>query len=223
MKYWFYYLVKMTTWTFLRLKYGLEVYGIHNIPKEGSFVVASNHASHLDPVVVGVSCPQPVTFMARDTLFKNPIMSAFLKGVRTMPLKRDAGDIAAMRYAIELLKEGDVVGLFPEGTRSLDGSLGSAKRGIDLLAKKAKVAVVPVYLEGTFQALPKGGKKLQPSKIRVAFGPQIPYTSVSSGPKTSNPTEQKAQHKQAESLAVVVTARWQALKQALDNNELTSI
>lgn len=228
MKFWFYYIVKFVTWIFMKVYYRMEVYGTENLPKQGSFVIASNHSSHLDPVVIGVSCPRPVTFMARDTLFKHWLMGRFLKGVRTMPLKRDASDIAAMRYAIELLKAGDTVCIFPEGTRSLDGNLGQAKRGIDLLAKKSGVPVVPVYIQGTFQALPKGAKRLQRAKIRVAYGRQISYTGLTSaskatqnttaGPETSNPQERQAPKTQPAQLAVAVTEQWHELKNSIVNH-----
>jgi 1-acyl-sn-glycerol-3-phosphate acyltransferase len=192
MTYWLYYISKFCLWLFFRIGFGLEVSGQEHVPRCGAFVLASNHLSYLDPPVLGVACPRPVSFMARDTLFRHPFLGAYLRAVRVIALKRGESDITALRRAIEQLKAGQAVALFPEGTRGETTDIRPAKRGIDILAAKAQVPVVPVFIQGTFEALPRNRKCLQRAKIRVAFGPALQYN-------------------EAPSLAEAVTHRWRDL------------
>ena len=157
----------------LRWKYGLRCEGAENVPPEGGVVVAANHCSYLDPPVLACCVPRPVCFMARDTLFSNPVARWYFPRVGVIPLDRTRGDVAALRTAISLLKAGKAVGLYPEGTRSEDGKLHEAKGGIGFLIAKGGVPVVPMHISGTFEAFPKGAKKLRPGAIRVNIGQPI--------------------------------------------------
>jgi 1-acyl-sn-glycerol-3-phosphate acyltransferase len=157
----------------LRWKYGLRCAGTENVPTEGGVVLAANHCSYLDPPVLACSVPRPVCFMARDTLFSNPVARWYFPRVGVIPLDRTRGDVAALRTAISLLKAGKAVGLYPEGTRSEDGKLHEAKGGIGFLIAKGGVPVVPMHISGTFEAFPKGAKKLRPGAIRVNIGQPI--------------------------------------------------
>ena len=199
MTYWFYDGSKLLLWMFFRTRCKLEVCGQEHVPKQGGFIVASNHVSYLDPPVVGVACPRRVAFMARTTLFAHPWLGTFLRGVRAIPLRRGEADHGAISEAIERLRGGGGVAIFPEGTRQLSGQLGAAKRGVGLLAVSAQVPIVPALVTGTFEALPPDAQRLQPAKIRVAFGPPVPYTTSSASPST---------HQQ---LADAVTRAWQQL------------
>lgn len=233
-QYFLYGCVRSSSWLFLRLRYDLKVTGRHFVPKKGTFIVASNHVSFLDPLVIGASCPRRLVFMAREDLWKNPFMAAYMWGMRVVPLKRGESDIAAVRMAIRSLKQGEPIGLFPEGTRQADGRLSQAKRGVGLLACRAKVPIVPVVVQGTYEALPRDAKRLQPSKIRVAFGEPIPYTieAVSPGSpidsrdvviRSSGDSQAdalsdnsaKATSERHEQLAQALTRRWQQLLQDL--------
>jgi len=200
MRNWFYDFSKWTLWIFFRFGHGLEVHGLQHVPKRGGFVLASNHVSYLDPPVVGVACPRRVAFMARTTLFAHPFLGAFLRGIHAIPLRRGEADHGAVSEAIARLRRGLGVAIFPEGTRQLSGRLGSAKRGVGLLAATAQVPIVPALVTGTFDALPPEAKRLHRAKIRVAFGPPIPYTTAS----VSSPGD----HQQ---LADAVTQAWQRL------------
>ena len=157
----------------LRWKYGLRCEGGENVPAEGGVVVAANHCSYLDPPVLACAVPRPVCFMARDTLFSNPVARWYFPRVGVIPLDRTRGDVGALRTAIALLKEGKAVALYPEGTRSEDGKLHEAKGGIGFLIAKGAVPVVPMHISGTFEAFPKGAKKLRPGAIRVNIGKPI--------------------------------------------------
>jgi 1-acyl-sn-glycerol-3-phosphate acyltransferase len=207
---------KLILWLVFRLKYGLEVRGQEHVPKRGPFILASNHISFLDPPLLGVACPRRVRFLARADLFSNPVLGPYLRCVGVMPLRRGETDVAAMRAALSRLEQGEGVAIFPEGHRQDSGRLSAAKRGVGMLAVAAKAPIVPVLVRGTHDALPPNAKSLQHAKIRVAFGPPIPYTNrlEPAGPSDAPPTEGqgrgRARHAQ---LAEAVTQSWQRLAQ----------
>jgi 1-acyl-sn-glycerol-3-phosphate acyltransferase len=158
----------------LGMRYRMHVTGLEHIPGTGGVVIASNHCSYLDPpVICAASRRRLVHFMARDTLFSTRFAHWYFTRVRVIPIDRTRGDLGALKKAIAMLKDGQVVGLFPEGTRSPDGQLHEAKGGIGFLIAKADVPVVPVHIAGTFEAFPKGASRLRPSRLRVRLGPPI--------------------------------------------------
>lgn len=159
---------------FLRLKYRLRVAGRERVPGRGGAIIVANHCSYLDPPVMGGSCRHRIVhFLARDTLLSNPFARWFFPRVAVIPLDRTRGDVGALRKAIGALKEGKVVGLFPEGTRSPDGQMRPAKGGIGFLIVKGEVPVVPLYISGTYAAFPKGANRFRPSRIVARFGPAL--------------------------------------------------
>ncbi len=178
MTHWFYDLVKFLLWLFFRAGFGLEVVGREHVPERGAFLVASNHVSYLDPPLIGVACPRRLRFMALADLYDHLLLGAFLRGIHAIPLKRGAGDLAAFRAALATLRRGAGVAIFPEGGRQLSGTLGAARRGVGLLADAGRVPVIPVLVQGTFQALPPQERRLHRAKIRVAFGEPIAYTDA---------------------------------------------
>jgi len=171
----FYGFFRLLLWFSLRVKCPLRIYGMENIPLTGGVLLASNHASYLDPPLVGSPIKKRmVRFMARDTLFKNRVISWIYYNIGVVPLSRDRGDIGAIKLAIQMLKSGQCVALFPEGTRTLDGNLQPAKNGIGFLIYKAAVPVVPVYISGSFEAFPKGAKSIRRFPLAVYYGKPIP-------------------------------------------------
>jgi 1-acyl-sn-glycerol-3-phosphate acyltransferase len=161
-------------------KLGFKLYnrfsssGGEYIPTEGGVLIASNHASYLDPPVVGVGYRgRPIHFMARDTLWKPGFGAWWMDRVGCIPVARGTGDIRALKLTIKALREGKVVSIFPEGTRSVDGELGEAKSGIGMIVEKAKCAVVPAYIFGTYAAYPKGATWIKPLPIRIVYGKPI--------------------------------------------------
>ena len=161
-------------------KLGFKLYnrfsssGGEHIPAEGGVLIASNHASYLDPPVVGVGYRgRPIHFMARDTLWKPGFGAWWMDRVGCIPVARGTGDIRALKLTIKALREGKVVSIFPEGTRSVDGELGEAKSGIGMIVEKAKCAVVPAHIFGTFAAYPKGAIWMKPLPIRIVYGKPI--------------------------------------------------
>lgn len=171
---WFFRCSRVFVWSFLKIWHRFSCEGTANIPATGGVIIAANHASFLDPPAIGANVfHRIVRFMARDTLFKPGFPTWLLNRLAVMPISRGKGDLAALKKAIQILKDGGCLGLFPEGTRTLDGNLQPAKGGIGFLIAKAGVPVVPAYLEGTFEAYPKGGRFLRPLKVRLRFGPAI--------------------------------------------------
>lgn len=155
-----------------------SIHGRQNIPRKGAFLLACNHASFLDPPMVGQAVPQEICYLARKTLFRNPIMGALLRSWRSIPLDRDESDVGAIRAILNALKDGQAVMLFPEGTRSRDGKLQPAKPGIGFLVAKANVAVVPARIWGSFEAMGRGKRWPRPLKLRVRFGPPLRFDSA---------------------------------------------
>ncbi len=151
-----------------------EVAGTDNFPTTGPFLIASNHASHLDPPLVGCQVPRQMRFFARKSLWNNRALGWWMDQVETIPVERDSGDIGAIKRVLQALAEHRAVVLFPEGTRSLDGQLQKPKPGVGLMACKTGVPVVPCRIFGSFEAFGKGSAIPRlGSPISVVFGPPI--------------------------------------------------
>jgi 1-acyl-sn-glycerol-3-phosphate acyltransferase len=168
---------KVLTWTFFHTYFRLRTSGIEKVPRQGPLLVASNHVSGLDPLIVGVGLRQRVYFLARETLlvgFWGWLMQ--LGGAR--PIRRNSADRTAIGLALELLNGGHTVVMFPEGTRSRDGHVQPIRSGIGLIAAKANCPVLPVYIAGARQLLPRGKHFPQPGPIGLFAGEIIPPDSV---------------------------------------------
>ncbi len=150
----------------------MEVIGYHNVPDKGGFIVAANHISYLDPPVIGVALRRKPIFIAKEGLFKIPVIGTFVNYF-SFPLNRNKPQPSTIKEAVRRLKNGEVIVLFPEGTRSADGNMLDPKRGVGLIAVMSASPVVPALIEGTDKALPVGAKLIRPAKIRVIFGKYI--------------------------------------------------
>ena len=132
-------------------------------------MMAVNHVSYLDPPVIGAVSTRRVRFMAREGLFKIPIFKTFIK-VFSFPIKRDKPHPSAIKEAVQRLKKGELIVMFPEGSRSVNGDFLEAKRGLSVIAAISRIPIVPTFIKGTEKALPVGAKFLRPAKITVIFG-----------------------------------------------------
>jgi 1-acyl-sn-glycerol-3-phosphate acyltransferase len=151
-----------------------EVVGSENFPKAGPYLIASNHASHLDPPLVGSQIARQMRFFARRSLWNSPLLAWWLDKVETIPVERDSGDIGAIKRVLQAIKEDRAVVLFPEGTRSPDGQLQRPKAGVGLMACKTGVPVVPCRVFGSFAAYGKGaGIPRFGTPVTIVFGPPI--------------------------------------------------
>lgn len=135
---------------------GWKIEGMENMPTEGPVILVINHISIWDPLVAGSSLPRKVSFMAKEELFSIPVLGTIFSKLGAFPVKRGKGDINAIRQSLAILKEGRVLGLFPEGTRSKNGEIQKGLPGMVLLMEKSKASVVPVKMFGTRHLLTKG-------------------------------------------------------------------
>ena len=152
---------------FVILCFGFKVYGRENVPTKGAFLLLSNHQSYLDPIFCAGLLSIRMCYMARDTLFKNWFFGRLIRSVNAIPVKRGQSDIAAIKAIIERLKQGLPVCLFPEGTRTTDGRIAAVKPGVAFLSRRAKVPVVPMVIDGAYEAWPRDRKTLQISGYQV--------------------------------------------------------
>lgn len=144
---------------------GLKSKGVHNIPSEGPIIVAANHVSIWDPVVVAIIMNRPVKFMAKAELFNYKVLGKLLEKVYVFPVKRGAADRHAIKQAIAILNEGEVLGIFPEGTRNKSGDEIKAQAGAAMIALKAGAPILPVACVGTNRIFPLGW--FRPLEVRI--------------------------------------------------------
>lgn len=152
---------------------GIKVFGRENIPEKGGFLIAANHRSYLDPVIIGVSCPRRLNYMAKAELFKNRIYALILKYSLAFPVKRGSTDLSAFKESIRRVRRGKGLLIFPEGTRQINGRFADPEPGVGFLAAKLNVPVIPAFVDGTDKALPHGAKFIRPAVITVRFGEHI--------------------------------------------------
>jgi 1-acyl-sn-glycerol-3-phosphate acyltransferase len=169
LSYLFYQLLRTIFYFFFKVINRLEVIGSENVPKKGGVIVAANHVSYLDPPVIGVALKRRAAYIAKEGLFRIPLIGRAIK-VFCFPVSRDRPQPSTIKEAVSRLKQGGVLVLFPEGGRSADGSFLDAKRGVGMIAAMSATPVVPTLIEGTDKALPVGAKFIRPAKIRVVFG-----------------------------------------------------
>ena len=159
-------LLKLIFTVVLRLK----IEGRENIPKDGPLVIASNHLSLLDPPVLGTAATRKVHFMAKEELFVS-VLGTIYKILGAFPVRRGGADRAAIKHGIEILESGNVLAIFPEGTRSKTGELGKAQPGALMMASKVKATIVPACIIGTDY---KRHGRIWP-KVTVRFGKPMPF------------------------------------------------
>ncbi|MHC4660292.1 MAG: lysophospholipid acyltransferase family protein [Planctomycetota bacterium] len=147
----------------------MRTWGTGGLP-EPPYIVASNHQSYFDPVMHGVVLGT-IRYMARKTLFRNPLFGGLIRFLGALELDQDQGaDLAALRASVDILKGGESLLIFPEGTRTRDGSLGEMKPGVALVAARAGVPVVPAVIDGAHKAWPRGSALPKVSQINIAYG-----------------------------------------------------
>lgn len=172
-----FYFGRFLFWSIFRFVFRLRVVGHENIPVTGPALICANHQSFIDPPLVGSSMRRPIHFMARHDLFTVPVLGWLIARVNAFPVKRTgAGDPAAFKNIFRLLENGEIVLLFPEGTRSRDGNLQKALPGAGMIAYNARVPLIPCYVHGSREVLPRGSKFLHFHRLTVTFGKPIDFT-----------------------------------------------
>ena len=183
---------------FISLRYCVTSFGEENIPQKGAFILAANHISALDPVMIISRCPRTLHFMAKDELFKNPVFASFLKKMNVFPVKRQTSDKRALEFAKRIISSGWALGIFPEGSRIKDASPKRAKNGVSYLAAKTKADVLPVSI---YKA--PGGRKLRP-QITIRFGKLIKNSELGFSEEYS----QLKIRESSEKIMSAITALW---------------
>jgi len=150
---------------FIFILLGLKVEGLEHLPQEGPVIVVPNHVSNWDPVMLALALNRPVHFMGKAELFNYKILGTLLKKVYVFPVKRGSGDRQAIRYALQVLEEGNVLGIFPEGTRNKSGGEMQVQNGTAMIAMRSMASLIPVACIGTGKGLPLGWFK--PLVVRI--------------------------------------------------------
>ncbi|MFW5648342.1 MAG: lysophospholipid acyltransferase family protein [Candidatus Alkaliphilus sp. MAG34] len=177
----FYRIVKSFAGFLLSLVYRIEIRGKEYIPKEGRGVVSSNHFSLMDPIVIAALLPRKVNYMGKEELFSNRLFASILNKLGVFPVKRGGADIGAVKTALKILNNGEIFGIFPEGTRSKQGEILKAKPGLAMVAIKTKSPVIPVAITGNYKPF---------SKIKIMIGKPIDLSDYY-GKKVSTDEYQK--------------------------------
>lgn len=154
----------------LKLFFGFKVNGQEKVPLKGGVIVAANHSSFLDPPVLGTALPRQAYYMAKKELFSSPVWGRLLRLIKAFPVRRDKIDRGSIRSAIDYLRKGKVLIVFPEGARSFTGELLPPLPGVGMIAWEGKTVIVPAYIKGSNKALPRGAKFVKFRKIEVTFG-----------------------------------------------------
>ena len=166
----FYTVARFILFLLFKMFFNLRIFGKENFPVRGPVIVAPNHVSFLDPMIIGVGAPRKINYLARDTLFRRRIFAKILKWCHVSPIKRETGDINAFKLALSKLSQGKPLLIFPEGTRSKDGNLQEPKSGIGFLQASLKVSILPCYIKGSMEAWPRHSRFPKCSPVSVYFG-----------------------------------------------------
>jgi 1-acyl-sn-glycerol-3-phosphate acyltransferase len=155
-----------------------RVFNPERVPQTGGVILASNHASFLDPPLVGAGLPRAINYLARESLFRFPGIGALLHSWNSVPVDRDGGGAAGLREILNRLHAGGAIILFPEGTRTPDGKLQPARSGIGLTVIKSDAVVIPVRTFGTFEAFGRNHKFPRPISVAVKYGEPMRFEKL---------------------------------------------
>jgi len=158
-----------------RVYFRWRVFHAERVPLTGPVILASNHASFLDPPLVGSGLHRPINYLARESLFRYPGIGALLRSWNSVPVDRDGGGAAGLKAILGRLLAGGVIILFPEGTRTKDGELQPARSGIGLTVVKSDAVVIPVRTFGTFEAYGRNQKFPRPVRVAVKYGEPLRF------------------------------------------------
>jgi len=161
-----------------RILGGFRSVGAENMPSSGGVILAPNHVSYADPPAVGCGIRRQVHYMAKEELFRVPILGRLIRIVGAFPVRRGSADRAALKKAVELLNEGKVICIFPEGTRSTNGQLQEPELGIGLVALKSRAPVVPAAIIGTEKVLGPHARLPRKHPVKVVYGAPMTFPDL---------------------------------------------
>ena len=187
-------------WLFFRSLYTVyfrwRVFNAERVPVTGGVILAANHASFIDPPLVGSALYRPINYMARETLFRYPGVGALLRSWNAVPVNRDGGGAAGLKAILDRLLAGGGIILFPEGTRTLDGKLQPARSGVGLTVIKSVAPVVPVRVFGSYEVYGRHMKLPRPHRVVVKFGKPMDFAALRAEAKTCDKARLKAIYQQ---------------------------
>ena len=169
-----YYLSKVVAKTF----FSFRVVHPERMVETGGVILAMNHQSFVDPPFAGICCKRDIYFLSRKSLFKWPVLGPIFPKINNIPVDRDGSDMGALKTVIKLVRSGQGIALFPEGTRTRDGNLQPAKAGIGLVIAKTLAPVVPMRIFGAFEAFPRDRKFPKCRPITIVIGEPIFFTEA---------------------------------------------
>ena len=162
--------------------FGLRFEGRENWPASGGGLICSNHQSHFDPPLVGMTCNRRMNYLARDTLYKVPVLKQVIHFLDAIPIDREGGGLAGLKETLRRLKAGELVLIFPEGTRTHDGEVAPLKPGFIAVARRSRVPLIPVAIDGAYQAWPRTARLPWLSRVAVVIGEPISPEQVAELP-----------------------------------------
>jgi len=175
-------------WLSFRLVYkfyfGWRVYNAERVPLKGPVILACNHASFLDPMLVGAALKRDINYLARETLFDFPVVGWVLRQWNSVPVDREGGGAKGLKAILDRLLNGGGIILFPEGTRSRDGQLQNARSGVGLTVIKSDAPVVPARVFGTYQAYGRNMRIPRPRRVGVKFGEPMLFEQLRAEART---------------------------------------
>ncbi len=171
----FYALLQALLLPVAKLLFRLRVEGAENVPTTGGVILAANHVSFADPLILGLAVRRPLYFVAKEELFRHRAFAWLIRSLNAFPVGKEQRSAAALKKTLALLKAGEPVVIFPEGTRGDGLTFGEPKPGIGLVAKKSGAPVIPVYHQGAEKILPRGTVFPRIHPVVVCFGRAIHF------------------------------------------------
>jgi 1-acyl-sn-glycerol-3-phosphate acyltransferase len=204
-------LLYLIGWSFYRLVFALyfrwRVYNDERVPLKGAVILAANHASFLDPPLVGSGLHRDINYLARKSLFRFPVLGWILRNVNAVPVDRDGGGAAGLRAIMDRLHAGGAIILFPEGTRTQDGRLQPARSGIGLTVIKSDAPVVPVRVFGTYEAWGRHVGFPRPLPVVVKYGQPMHFEQLRAEAKSCSKARLKEIYQQVADEIMAAIAR----------------
>lgn len=195
--------------TLFRFYFGWRVYNAERVPLEGPVILAANHASFLDPPLVGSGIRRGINYLARENLFRFPVLGWILNRWQVVPVDREGGGAKGLKAILDRLLAGGAIILFPEGTRTRNGKLQPARSGIGLTVIKSDAPVVPVRVFGTFEALGRDMKIPRPCRVAVKYGHPMRFAELRAEAKVCSKQRLKGIYQQVADEIMAAIAKLQ--------------
>jgi len=204
-------LIYRLTWLACRCVFAVyfrwRIYNAERVPREGPVILAANHASFLDPPMIGSAVHRPINYLARESLFRFPLFGWYIRALNSVPVDRDGAGAKGLKMILDRLLQGGGIILFPEGTRTSDGQLQPARSGVGLTVIKSDAPVVPVRVFGTYEAWNRRQRFPRPRKVQIKFGRPMDFKELRTEAKNcSKPRLKEIYQEVADRIMAEITA-----------------